>query len=105
MHQRNLASKTHAYAYFVRSRQWLKEGTTLPMLVIVVPEKSQEMRIRHIAIRILQATGLTVRSTTATRLARNSPLAPIWLPVLPLPQQMIDGQLPARQGWLDLHSG
>jgi hypothetical protein len=105
MHQRNLASKMHAYAYFVRSRQWLKEGTMLPMLIIVVPDKSQEMRIRRIAIGILQGTGLIVRSTTATRLARYGPLAPIWLPILPLPEKMIEGQLPARQGWVDLHRG
>lgn len=61
------------------------------------PEKSQEMRTRRLAVEILQATGLIVRSATAKRLARYGSLAQIWLSILPLPQQMIGRQFPTRQ--------
>jgi hypothetical protein len=87
MSLRNLTAKLHEYQRVVRGREWVRYDTrTVPLLLFVVPDSGQERRVVQIVRRILTNTGITVRSTTANRLATYGPLAPIWfqaLPVLP----------------------
>src|SRR5579859_8155103 len=74
MKRRDLEAKLHSYAQFIHARQWMKEGPVLPLLVIVVPEKGQELRMQQVVREILGETTLVVRSTTATRLEERGPL-------------------------------
>jgi hypothetical protein len=90
MSLRNLAAKLYEYQRVVRGREWVRYDTrTVPLLLFVVPDSGQERRVVQIVRRILTNTGLTVRSTTANRLATYGPLAPIWFQALPtLPNGM-----------------
>lgn len=81
MNVRDLAVKFSTYAHYVASHEWAKERAILPYLLIVAPERAQEMRIERVAKALLANTpGLFVRITTATRLREKGPLAAIWLP-------------------------
>ncbi len=54
----------------------------MPYLLVVVPGKEQEMRIARIAAAVLvEAPGLVILTTTATRLADQGSLAAIWYQV------------------------
>jgi DNA-binding MarR family transcriptional regulator len=77
-----LAVKLHAYAHYTRSREWARELRPLPGLLVVTPDPAQEQRMQRIA-RTCAEAGLIVRTTTASRLAQQGPLAPIWLTVMP----------------------
>lgn len=74
----DLMNKMQAYAHYVRSREWARELHALPTLLIIVPGKGQEERVRQAAHLCVEA-GLQVRLTTATRLADRGPGAAIWL--------------------------
>ncbi len=85
MSLRNLAAKLHEYQRVVRGREWVRYDTrTVPLLLFVVPDSGQERRVVQIVRRILANSGITVRSTTANRLATYGPLAPIWFQALPV---------------------
>ncbi len=84
MTMRNLAAKLYEYQRYVRGREWVSYDTrVLPILLFVVPEKGQEMRVIQVTRSILGKEGIIVRSTTSTRLAKDGPLAAIWFPVVP----------------------
>jgi DNA-binding MarR family transcriptional regulator len=90
-----LAVKLRAYAHYTRSREWARELRPLPGLLVVTPDPAQEQRMQRIA-RMCAETGLIVRTTTASRLAQQGPLAPIWLTVMtnqphPLRQPLLNG--------------
>ena len=99
MMSRNLAAKLYAYQRFLRGREWGSYDTkVLPLLLFVVPDRSQELRIGRLAQGILAQEGMIIRSTTITRLTEYGPLAAIWLPVVPpLPE-------PTRHPLLDMRS-
>ena len=81
---RDLAAKFRTYAQYVASREWFKEKATLPFLLIVTPERDQEMRFARVATAILTNTrGLVIRTTTLRRLVEEGSLAPIWYQLLP----------------------
>jgi DNA-binding MarR family transcriptional regulator len=77
-----LAVKLHAYVHYTRSREWARELRPLPGLLVVTSDPAQEQRIQRIA-RACAEAGLMVRTTTASRLEKQGPLAPIWLTMLP----------------------
>jgi hypothetical protein len=79
MRQRSLATKLHAYEQYIKTRQWRLDETVIPLLLIVVPDPGQEQRLSHLAATLLHETPLHVYVTTASRLEREGPLAPIWL--------------------------
>jgi Replication-relaxation len=84
MTTQDLAIKCRTYAHYVASREWFKEKATLPFLLIVTPERDQEMRFARVATAVLADThGFLIRTTTMTRLIEEGPLAPIWLQILP----------------------
>lgn len=90
-----LAVKLHAYAHYTRSREWARELRPLPGLLVVTPDPGQEQRIQRLTQTCAEA-GLVVRTTTATRLEQEGPLAPIWLTRQPnqphpLRQPLLDG--------------
>jgi DNA-binding MarR family transcriptional regulator len=89
-----LAVKLHAYAHYTRSREWARELRPLPALLVVTPDLAQEQRMQRLA-RTCAEAGLIVRTTTASRLAQQGPLAPIWLTTA------IDHPHPLRQPLLD----
>ncbi|GCE12514.1 replication-relaxation family protein [Tengunoibacter tsumagoiensis] len=98
MSMRQLGAKMRADAHYVRSRQWQKEEGTLPMLLIVVPGKREELRMADLIEQYLHETGLIVRSTTATRLADHGPLGTIWLPLFPAASKKGSGFIHIMQG-------
>jgi hypothetical protein len=68
----------------VASREWFKEKATLPFLLIITPERDQEMSFERVAaIFLTEISGLVIRTTTMTRLVEQGLLAPIWYQVLP----------------------
>ena len=84
MSTRDLATKCRTYAHYVASREWFKENATLPFLLIVTPERDQEMRMVRVANEILTDKHKPVmRTTTMARFIEQGPLAPIWNQVLP----------------------
>jgi DNA-binding MarR family transcriptional regulator len=96
----HLRSKLEAYAYYIRSREFVREGlTALPFLLIIVPDKAQFQRVARIVRESLSNTGLVVRIATSTRIATFGPLERIWLEVLPehpgvpfLRRSLLDGE-------------
>jgi len=86
MSRQNLDPKMGAYASFAKSREWAAKGMrTLPLLLIVCPYKGQEQRVIQAAQAQLAGAGLTVYTTTATRVKdrEQGPLAPIWAQAVP----------------------
>jgi len=82
MNVRDLAAKFSVYAHYVSSHEWARESSFLPLLLVVAPERAQEMRIERVAKAVLANTpGLFVRTTTAIRLNEKGPLAAIWNPL------------------------
>lgn len=97
---RELAAKMHAYADYVRSREWMRERQPLPLLLMVVPDPEQERRARYSAM-LAQEAGLRVWTTTATRLASSGPLGAIWAP--PLTREQVEASVTSeRQAWVYL---
>jgi len=100
MRQRGLSAKLHAYARYVQARQWQNESPTLPLLLMVVLDKSQEVRVQQLARQLFANPTLLVRTTTASRLSRHGPLAAIWLPMKSAGNP--PGEDEQRRAWLDL---
>ena len=81
---RDLASKFATYARYVAYRVWVKEHAVLPLLLTVTTDVGQEQRIKRVAQQQLAHTpGLLMQITTASLLATQGPLAPIWCQVVP----------------------
>ncbi len=81
---RDLASKFATYARYVAYRVWVKEHAGLPLLLTVTADMGQEQRIKRVAQQQLAHTpGLRMQITTASLLATQGPLAPIWCQVVP----------------------
>lgn len=84
MKRGSLEPKLDAYATYVRTREWSREGLrVLPILLIVTPNREQESRVTDIARNSLVNTGLTACVTTASRITDMGMLAPIWAQVVP----------------------
>lgn len=97
MSRQNLDPKMGAYKSFATSREWAVKGMrTLPLLLIVTPYKGQEQRVIQAAQEQLDGCGLTVYTTTATRLRdkEQGPLAPIWAQAVPIPGTLARRRLP-----------
>ncbi|HLG77509.1 MAG TPA: replication-relaxation family protein, partial [Ktedonobacteraceae bacterium] len=80
MQQTGLTRKLQAYARYARSREWVREGLpNLPLLLFVVPEKSQEEKVCRLLREVGLPAGLRARTTTRTRLDRGGgALDAIW---------------------------
>ena len=99
MSRQNLDPKMAAYKNFADSREWAVKGMrTLPLLLIVTPYKGQEQRVIQAAQAQLAGSGLTVYTTTASRVRceDQGPLAPIWAQAVPIPANT------ARRGLAEL---
>jgi DNA-binding IclR family transcriptional regulator len=84
MATRDLAIKFRTYGQYMASREWFKQETTLPLLLVVTPDQGQEMRIDRVAKATLtDSCGLIIRTTTLTRLRRQGLLGTIWNQVFP----------------------
>ncbi|HKW22658.1 MAG TPA: replication-relaxation family protein, partial [Ktedonobacterales bacterium] len=85
-----LREKLERYATYAQTTTWrLEDAHSLPVLLIVTPDMAQEERVARLVDELCERARLRwpgpllVRTTTATRVARDGPLAPIWLPLLP----------------------
>lgn len=58
-------------------------------MLVVVLEKSQELRMQQVVTEVLGETALVIRSTTSTRLEVHGPFGKIWLPALPQTHNMV----------------
>ena len=66
----NAACSGWKQAQPVISREWFREHAGLPLPLMVIPGKEQEMRIVGRATAFpAEAPGLVIQTTTATRLA------------------------------------
>ena len=84
MNRRDLEAKMNAYAHYIHSREWAREGVhLLPLLLFVVPDKGQEERVKRVAREKLSQTGVVLYTTTASRVYDQGPLAAIWVRILP----------------------
>ena len=80
MHVRDLSVKFTSYAHFIASREWPREDARLPRLLYVVPDITQERRMRRVAqARLTSPPGLVLWTTTEMLLSEYGPLSPIWL--------------------------
>jgi hypothetical protein len=90
MNVRDLAVRFSSYEHYLASREWARERTAPPKLLVVAPEVGKERRIQHVAqVMLAHVSGLVIWTTTAVLLREHGPLAPIWSPVLPLPHQAV----------------
>ncbi len=98
MNARDLAVKFTAYAHYIASREWAREGAKPPWLLCVVPELAQERRMQRVAqASFASSAGLVIWTTTAVLLHEHEPLAPIWSSGPPRPGQVAKaGGLPRR---------
>ncbi len=88
MNARDLTIKFTSYAHYLASREWTREGASLPRLFVVAPEVAQERRIQHVAqASLAPIAGLVIWTTTVVLLHEHGPLAPIWSLGPPLPCQ------------------
>jgi hypothetical protein len=84
MHRHDLEAKMGAYAAYLRSREWVKDGrAALPRLLFVVPDREQERRVAEACVSCLGRYTLCVLVTTAGQLAAASPYGAIWRQVYP----------------------
>ncbi len=87
---RDLASKFATYARYVAYRVWVKDHAVLPLLLTVTADIGQEQRITRVAQQQLAHTpGLLMQITTASLLATQGPLAPIWYQVVPHEDRLV----------------
>jgi hypothetical protein len=87
---RDLASKFATYSRYVAYRVWVKEHAVLPLLLTVTADVGQEQRIKRVAQPQLAHTpGLVMRTTTASLLDAQGPLAPIWSQVVPHDDRLV----------------
>jgi hypothetical protein len=105
MKTKDLTEKFESYQYYIRAREWSREHQLLPWLLIVVPDYDQERRITRILTQHFSTVGgLTLRITTASRLADRGPLGEIWLPVLPVREDRQDQQGAVRCRFFEVDS-
>lgn len=84
MNVHDLRTKFASYAFYIASREWVKERTPLPFLLCVAPDIAQEQRLQRVARALItQTAGLTMYTTTAVLLEKLGPLASVWRQVLP----------------------
>jgi hypothetical protein len=84
MGTRDLVAKFRTYTQYVTSHEWFKEQHVKPYLLVVVPGKEQEMRTARIVEDLrVNAPGLVILTTTATRSKDSGPLAQIWYQASP----------------------
>jgi Replication-relaxation len=99
MAKRNLEPKMAAYATYVRTREWLRDGTRiLPALLVVAPNPEQEQLVLRTVRSHLEGVGLVVYLTTANRVRKEGVLSPIWKRVVPE-----EGDPAVRRGLADLN--
>lgn len=89
-----LAVKLRAYTRYTRSRECARELRPLSGVLVITPDPSQEQRIQRLCWTCDEA-GLLIRTTTASRLKQQGPLAPVWLTMIP------NQPYPLRQPLLD----
>jgi DNA-binding MarR family transcriptional regulator len=90
MNVRDLKMKFASYAFYLASREWVKERTPLPFLLCVAPDVAQEQRLQRVArLLIARTSGLPIYTTTARLLSTAGPLASVWRQVVP-PQSQSD---------------
>ena len=90
---RDLNIKCQTYAHYVVSQEFVKGKNALPLLLIVTPERGQELRITRVADSVLDDThGFVVLTTTVTRLNEQGLLAQIWYQILP--KQKVTDEMP-----------
>jgi len=95
MNQRDLARKMGAYADYAASKEWAAHGyAALPRLLFIVPETTQERRVREACVEQLAGTRLRVLVTTAAHLSAATPFGPIWRQILPI---VPEGEQAARR--------
>ena len=104
MSTKDLTEKFESYQYYIQAREWSREHSLLPWLLVVVPDHDQELRITRILTQHFSAiSGLTLRITTASRIAHRGPLGEIWLPVLPVQEARQGQQTIPRCHFFELH--
>jgi hypothetical protein len=86
MKSKALREKWRTYGIYIRSLEWRARMSTgiLPLLLIIVPNRSQQDRVTHLVQEVFgDTTALYVRTTTQDLFHEHGPLATIWTEVVP----------------------
>ena len=79
MNVRDLDVKFTAYAHYINTREWAREGASPSWLLCVAPDVAQERRVQRVAQgRLACLAGCMLWTTTVELLNERGPLAPIW---------------------------
>jgi DNA-binding MarR family transcriptional regulator len=87
MGSKALQEKWQTYEIYLRSSVWRSRTSTevLPLLLIIVPDLTQQHRVTHLVQEVLGKSDLHVRSTTQDLFRQYGPLSAIWTAILPRP--------------------
>jgi hypothetical protein len=81
---RDLATRLTAYGTYLRSREWMREQTPLPMLCYLVQGPAQEQRLARVVAKLSGGlSGCRLAVTTTGRVQQAGVLKPIWWRLLP----------------------
>jgi hypothetical protein len=81
---RNLAVTLSAYGIYLRSREWMREQTPLPVLCYLVQGPAQEQRLARVVGRLPGGLpGGRLAVTTTGRVQQVGIMKPIWWRLLP----------------------
>lgn len=93
MNERDLRAKFASYAYYLASREWVKERTPLPLLLCVTPDIGHERRLTQVArLFVAQTNGLTLYTTTARLCETQGLHEAIWRQVVSQPTRPVESQ-------------
>jgi Replication-relaxation len=84
-----LREKMQTYHRYIRSLEWRRRTSTeaAPLLLIIVPHRSQHNRMTHVVQEVFHEPKLHVRITSQELLREDGPLAKIWTVVIPIPPE------------------
>ncbi len=83
MNERDLQMKFVTYGAYLVAREWARGETISPALLCVAPDIAQEQVLTRVAqAKLVNRSEPFMYTTTASLLAREGILAPIWRPVL-----------------------
>jgi hypothetical protein len=100
---RDLMASLMRYSTYLRSREWMREQTPLPVLCYLVQGPAQERRLAHVAARLQsRLTGGRLAVTTTGRVQQVGVLKPIWWRLQPGLEREAHALSPPRMTLVDL---
>ena len=83
MNMRDLAVKFTSYAYYIATREWAKEHSVLPVLVVAPDIRAGEAYATGSPGQLTRSPGVVLWTTTLLLLKEHGALASVWLRGIP----------------------